>query len=114
LKWLRENPVINERTTVEYNDNRISLYVAQKGKCSVTGEKLLPWEMHCHHKQLWSETKDDSYKNLTIIKPSVYRLIHTTKKETINQLLNELKLNEEQLDRLNKLRKLVKNEEICI
>ncbi|MDT3762109.1 group II intron reverse transcriptase/maturase [Priestia filamentosa] len=114
LKWLRENPVINERTTVEYNDNRISLYVAQKGKCSVTGEKLLPWEMHCHHKQLWSETMDDSYKNLTIIKPSVHRLIHATKKEIINQLLNELKLNEEQLDRLNKLRKLVKNGEICI
>ncbi|WP_198403697.1 HNH endonuclease signature motif containing protein, partial [Bacillus anthracis] len=114
LKWLRENPVINERATVEYNDNRISLYVAQKGKCSVTGEKLLPWDIHCHHKRLWSETKDDSYKNLTIIKPSVHRLIHATKIETINQLLNELKFNEEQLGKLNKLRKLVKNEEICI
>lgn len=114
LKWLRENPVINGRTTVEYNDNRISLYVAQKGKCSVTGEKLLPWDVHCHHKQLWSETKDDSYKNLIIIKPSVHRLIHATKKEAINQLLKELKLNEEQLYKLNKLRKLVKNEEICI
>ena len=30
LKWLRENPVINERATIEYNDNRISLYIAQK------------------------------------------------------------------------------------
>ncbi|WP_318582053.1 group II intron reverse transcriptase/maturase [Bacillus paranthracis] len=114
LKWLRENPVINERATVEYNDNRISLYVAQKGKCSVTGEKLLPWDIHCHHKRLWSETKDDSYKNLTIIKPSVHRLIHATKIETINQLLNELKLNEEQLGKLNKLRKLVGSEGICI
>ncbi len=114
LKWLRENPVINGQTTVEYNDNRISLYVAQKGKCSVTGEKLLPWDIHCHHKRLWSETKDDSYKNLTIIKPSVHRLIHATKEKVINQLLNELKLTEEQLDKLNKLRKLVKNEEICI
>ncbi|SCB71506.1 Protein of unknown function [Bacillus mycoides] len=62
LKWLRENPVINERATVEYNDNRISLYVAQKGKCSITGEKLSPWDIHCHHKRLWSERKDDSYK----------------------------------------------------
>ncbi|PEA53699.1 group II intron reverse transcriptase/maturase [Bacillus pseudomycoides] len=114
LKWLRENPVINKRTTVEYNDNRISLYVAQKGKCSVTGEKLLPWDIHCHHKQLWSETMDDSYKNLTIIKPSIHRLIHATNRETIDQLLCELKLNEEQLGKINKLRKLVKNEEICI
>ncbi|PGS77370.1 group II intron reverse transcriptase/maturase [Bacillus cereus] len=114
LKWLRENPVINKRTTVEYNDNRISLYVAQKGKCAITGEKLLPWNIHCHHKKLWSETKDDSYKNLIIIKPSVHRLIHAEKQETINLLLNELKLNEEQLNKLNKLRKLVKTEEICI
>lgn len=114
IKWLRENQVINKRATVQYNDNRISLYVAQKGKCSVTGEKLLPWDIHCHHKQLWSKTRDDSYKNLTIIKPSVHRLIHAIKKETISQLLNELNLNEEQLGKLNKLRKLVENEEICI
>lgn len=98
LRWLRENMVVNERTIVEYNDNRISLYVAQKGLCGVTGERLLPWEIHCHHKQLWSEAKDDSYKNLIIIKPSIHRLIHATKEETINQILNELKLNEEQLE----------------
>ena len=114
LKWLRENPVINKRATIEYNDNRISLYAAQKGKCGVTGEKLLPWDIHCHHKRLWIETQDDSYKNLIIIKPNIHRLIHATKEETINQLLNELKLNEEQLKKLNKLRKLVKNEAICI
>ncbi|MEW9915810.1 group II intron reverse transcriptase/maturase [Bacillus pacificus] len=114
LKWLRENPVINERATIEYNDNRISLYIAQKGRCSVTGEKLSPWDIHCHHKRLWSETRDDSYKNLTIIKPSVHTLIHATNIETINQFLNKLKLNEEQLGKLNKLRKLVKNEEICM
>lgn len=34
--------------------------------------------------------------------------------EIINQLLFELQLNEEQLNKLNKLRKLVKNEEICM
>ncbi|MGU3371244.1 group II intron reverse transcriptase/maturase [Bacillus mycoides] len=114
LRWLRENPVINGRATIEFNDNRISLYVAQKGRCSVTGEKLLPWDVHCHHKRLWSEINDDSYKNLTIIKPSIHRLIHATKLETINRLLYELNLNEEQLGKLNKLRKLVRNEKICI
>ncbi|MEB8652326.1 group II intron reverse transcriptase/maturase [Bacillus cereus] len=113
LKWLRENPVIAQRATIEYNDNRISLYVAQKSKCSVTGEKLLPWDFHCHHKRLWNETKDDSYKNLTIIKPSIHRLIHATRPGTINKLLGELQLTEKQLEKLNKLRKLVHNEEIC-
>ena len=27
---VKRNPVINERATIEYNDNRISLYIAQK------------------------------------------------------------------------------------
>ncbi|QWH64055.1 group II intron reverse transcriptase/maturase (plasmid) [Bacillus mycoides] len=114
LRWLRENPVINERATVEYNDNRISLYIAQKGKCSVTGEKLFPWDIHCHHKRLWSETRDDSYKNLTIIKPCIHKLIHATKRVTIDKLLRELQVTKEQLGKLNKLRKLVHNEAICI
>ncbi|MGE6619902.1 group II intron reverse transcriptase/maturase, partial [Bacillus mycoides] len=114
IQWLRENPVMNKRATVEYNDNRISLYIAQKGKCSVTGEQLLPWDIHCHHKRLWSETKDDSYKNLTIVKPIIHRLIHATKTDSINKILNELKINEEQLSKVNKLRKLIQNEGICI
>ena len=63
LKWLRENPVINERATIEYNDNRISLYCT-KGRCSVTGEKLSPWDIHCHHKRLWSETRMTATKIL--------------------------------------------------
>ena len=28
-------PVINERATIEFYDNRISLFIAQKGKCAV-------------------------------------------------------------------------------
>ena len=28
LKYLRENPIINKRATIEYNDNRIALYVS--------------------------------------------------------------------------------------
>lgn len=38
LKYLMENPIINQST--EYDDNRISLYVGQNGKCGITGKKL--------------------------------------------------------------------------
>ncbi|PIC74201.1 group II intron reverse transcriptase/maturase [Sporosarcina sp. P17b] len=61
VQWIRKHPVINERATIEFNDNRISLFVAQKGKCAVLGEELILAEMDCHHKQLWSLTKDDRY-----------------------------------------------------
>ena len=35
LHYLMRNPVWN--ATIEYNDNRLSLYSAQMGKCAVTG-----------------------------------------------------------------------------
>lgn len=39
------------RRSVEYMDNRISLYAAQYGRCAVTGKELGLDEIHCHHKQ---------------------------------------------------------------
>ncbi|MEQ7254969.1 group II intron reverse transcriptase/maturase, partial [Enterococcus avium] len=50
LRWIRSHPVVSDRATVEFNDNRISLFIAQLGKCSVTGEELNVLDMHCHHK----------------------------------------------------------------
>lgn len=110
VQWIREHPIINERATIEFNDNRISLFIAQNGKCAVTGEELILTEMGCHHKKLWSETKDDRYSNLVLITRDVHRLIHATDTETIQRYLEFLKLNEEQLMKLNKLRLLIGNE----
>ncbi len=42
------------------------------------------------------------------------KLIHATKQETIDRLLQTLNLNKKQLLKLNRLRKLAENEEICI
>ena len=36
--------------SIEYLDNRVSLYAAQFGKCAVTGKVLWIDEIHCHHK----------------------------------------------------------------
>ena len=112
LRYLRENPIINERATIEYNDNRISKYVAQKGKCAVTGLELDVTNMHCHHKNPWILTKDDSYANLIIILPEVHKLIHATKEATIKKYLTMLKLTDSQVEKVNKLRKLVRNDKI--
>ncbi|MDR7077381.1 hypothetical protein J2Y03_002405 [Neobacillus niacini] len=36
--------------TIEYNDNRKSKFIAQYGKCAVTGTELGKSDWHCHHK----------------------------------------------------------------
>ena len=109
LRWIRSNPVVSDRATVEFNDNRISLFIAQLGKCSVTGEELNVLDMHCHHKIPYHLSKDDKYSNLIIVKPEVHILIHATKEDTIQRYMTLLNLNDEQVKRLNKLRLLVRN-----
>ena len=48
LKLLRQ-PLYGR--SIEYADNRISLYSAQKGMCAVTGEKFSTTDqIHCNHK----------------------------------------------------------------
>ncbi|MFB8727108.1 group II intron reverse transcriptase/maturase [Enterococcus casseliflavus] len=109
LRWIRSHPVVSDRATVEFNDNRISLFIAQLGKCSVTGEELNVLDMHCHHKIPYHLSKDDKYSNMIIVKPEVHILIHATKEDTIQRYMTLLNLNDEQVKRLNKLRLLVRN-----
>lgn len=98
------NPIQNR--SIEYNDNRISLYSGQMGKCAVTGRQLELNEIHCHHKKPRSLGGDDSYSNLKIIHVEVHRLIHAITEETIRKLLESLKLTDYQIGRINNLRKL--------
>ncbi len=95
--------------SVEYMDNRVSLYAAQCGKCAVTGKVLWIDEIHCHHKKPLSQGGTDEYKNLIIIHIDVHKLIHATKPETIQAYLDKIKPNKSQLDKINKLRMLVGN-----
>ena len=95
--------------SIEYMDNRISLYAAQYGKCAVTGEILWIDEIHCHHKKPISQSGTDEYKNLVIVRDDVHKLIHATRQETIIAYLNVLNLNKSQLQKLNKLRIMAGN-----
>ena len=104
LYHLMNNPCGNK--SVEYNDNRIALYVAQKGKCAVTGMELAANQVDCHHKKPVALGGDDNYENLIIVSESVHILIHTNNKATIQKYLEVLKLNQKQLDKLNKLREM--------
>ena len=100
--------VIQNRS-VEYLDNRVSLYAAQFGKCVVTGNILWIDEIHCHHKKPTSQGGTDEYKNLVIIHKDVHTLIHAVKADTITAYLEKVKPTKSQLDKINKFRMLAGN-----
>lgn len=100
--------------SVEYNDNRIALYVAQKGKCAVSGIALDANQVDCHHKKPLSLGGDDSYQNLIIVSDAVHILIHSSSERTIKKYLNDLQLNSKQLAKLNNLRKLAEVPQITL
>lgn len=98
--------------TVEFNDNRISLFVAQYGKCAVTGIRLNLDEMHCHHQKPKTLGGGDEYSNLTIVHKDVHRLIHASKAHTISRYMQSLNLNKKKIMKINSLRKQAQQDPI--
>lgn len=106
LEYIMKNPVEGQST--EYNDNRISLYVGQDGKCGVTGQILTIGNMETHHITPKQNGGGDEYANLIIVIPEVHKLIHATKIETINKYVQYI-TNANILKKVNRLRELVGN-----
>ena len=102
LLWLMWHPVQDK--SIEFADNRISLYAAQHGKCAVTGKILSPYDIRCHHKRPLHQGGTDRYSNLVIVSEQVHTLIHATQKKTIAFYLNVLHLSQKQMEKLNNLR----------
>ena len=88
------------------------LYAAQYGKCAVLGVVLDIDDIHCHHKLPKKLGGKDNYQNLIIIHQDVHRLLHATQAETISRYLHTLKLDKQQISKINKIRKMVGNEPI--
>ena len=112
--WVMEQLQYSYTSTdsIEFTDNKISLYAAQYGKCAVLGVVLDIDDIHCHHKLPKKLGGKDNYQNLIIIHQDVHRLLHATQAETISRYLHTLKLDKQQISKVNKLRKMVGNEPI--
>lgn len=110
LYHLMNNPC--GKQSVEYNDNRIALYVAQKGKCAVSGVELEAKQVDCHHKKPLVLGGNDSYQNLIIVSAVVHILIHSSNERTIRKYLKVLNLDKKQLAKLNKLRVMAEMQEL--
>ena len=103
LYFMMRNPVINK--TIEYNDNRLSLYCGQQGKCAITGKQLQIHDIHCHHKKQINAGGTDKYENLILVTQTVHILLHATSQDTIANALKELNLDSKQKKKVNYLRK---------
>ena len=104
MLWLMRNPVRGR--SIEYADNRISLYAGQYGKCAVTGEVITPHDIHCHHKIPVKNGGTDEYENLVLVTTDVHILIHAQNEATIQKYLQSLNLDSSQVQKLNKYRKM--------
>ena len=112
LQYIMKNPVKDE--SIEYNDNRLSLYCGQQGKCAVTGKELEIGEIHCHHVEPKTAGGNDNYGNLILVTETVHRIIHAKEKETIRELLRCTAVTAEILRKINKYRVLAGNEKITM
>jgi group II intron reverse transcriptase/maturase len=105
LHYLMRNPVLYR--SIEYNDNRLSLYSAQMGKCAVSGRVLSIGDIHCHHKVPRHLGGKDNYQNLILVCEDMHRLIHATNPDIIKKYMETFKLDQKQKEKLNKLRSLI-------
>lgn len=110
LKYLLENPLPSE--SIEFNDNRISLFVGQNGKCAISGEHLQIGKMVVHHKNSKKCSVTDAYSNLIYIKLSIHEIIHATQTDLIVKYLKSENLDKKALKKINELRILLGNFEI--
>ena len=112
LMWLMMKQPLNGRS-VEYADNRISLFSAQWGKCAITGKEFTTLDsIHCHHITPRSKGGSDKYQNLVLILFPVHKLIHAKQESTIDYYLKILNLNEKQLAKVNQYREKAGNAKI--
>jgi len=103
LHYLMRTPL--KYASIELNVNRLSLYCSQRGKCSVTKQLMEFNKIHCHHKTSRKSGGTDCYVNLVLVSEDVHTLIHATDNNIIRRYLFSLKLNRDQIRKLNTLRK---------
>ncbi len=103
LHYLMSNPIKGE--TIEYNDNRLALYGAQNGKCAISGQELEIGNIHCHHKIRRINCGSDNYGNLMLVTETIHKLLHAENEATIRELLKEVKLTQQQIEKLNTYRR---------
>lgn len=61
--------------------------------------------MECHHIKPVANGRNDTYSNLIYLSGDAHKLVTVTQEKTIQMDLRRMRLNEKQLEKVNKLRK---------
>ena len=95
--------------SIEMVNNKINLYIQQNGKCKITGLLFTNTnEIHCHHIVPKSISNDNSISNLVLVTNAIHKLIHCKNNDIIHKSIQELKLNSDQIKKINELRRCLK------
>ena len=89
--------------SVEFNDNRISVFIAQQGNCYITNRRHSPTDMVCIYKNI-TETDRDKYQNLVFVEIPISKAILTESVHEAKSLLKGYVLNSQQKKKLNRIR----------
>ena len=89
--------------SVEFNDNRIAVFIAQQGNCYITNRRHSPTDMVCIYKNI-TETDRDKYQNLVFVEIPISKAILTESVQQAKMWLMNYGLSSQQKKRLNKIR----------
>lgn len=106
FKYLSKHPMMEE--SVEMNDNRLSLYSAQQGKCRITGLPL-KLDMKVHRITPIEKKGTDKYNNLMLVTPEIYDIINIKNPKEVYGLFETNMNYFRNLSRINKFRSLSGN-----
>lgn len=102
MLWLMRHPIPTE--SVRYNDNRVSLYAGQDGKCAITGKKLDVQTCICYRKTNDCKKGNDSYQNLLLLSWQGLAIVSSEDMMSVVALVKEYSLNAKVITKVNKLR----------
>ena len=102
MLWLMRHPIPTE--SVRYNDNRVSLYAGQDGKCAITGKKLDVQTCICYRKTNDRKKGNDSYQNLLLLSLQGLAIVNSEDMMSVVALVKEYSLNAKVITKVNKLR----------
>lgn len=102
MLWLMRHPIPTE--SVRYNDNRISLYAGQDGKCAITGKKLDVQTCICYRKTNDCKKGIDNYQNLLLLSLQGLAIVSSEDMMSVVALVKEYSLNAKVITKVNKLR----------
>ena len=102
MLWLMRHPILTE--SVRYNDNRVSLYAGQDGKCAITGKKLDVQTCICYRKTNDCKKGNDSYQSLLLLSLQGLAIVSSEDMMSVVALVKEYSLNAKVITKVNKLR----------